>query len=261
MTRKARFHAWLRYCLQPGLDRIEHLLRHRAPEARDPGGRHGVTIADRADGVRVSELRSHKLPGLPAGQPEIHRLRAFVVRVVQDGDGDRFRRLARRYREARKNGDVIFAGRRSPVIGAIPNFHVVCGRRIDRDDEVERCARRLLDFGIRDGHAARRLWHDRRAVLRSWRDRRARPALEVAPVTRADGVSGFAIVGAAHAQRHVFGERARLHRDLPAEILPSHEPARLRDGAARDVDEVVADRLVAEPRRRFAEAQVDHERR
>ena len=58
---------------------------------------------------------------LTAGQPEIHRLRAFVVRVVQDGDGDRFRCLARRYREARKNGDVIFADRRSPVIGAIPN--------------------------------------------------------------------------------------------------------------------------------------------
>ena len=79
----------------PFLDVGDHLLGRRPPEARQQRRRHQVRVLDRPRRLAVG----HPHPG-GAGQPQLHRLLALIVRVVEDCHRDRLRRLARLERQS-----------------------------------------------------------------------------------------------------------------------------------------------------------------
>ena len=74
----------------PPLNRLQHLLGHRTPEARNPRPRDRTGVEDRADALGVADRR-------PAGvrEHQAQGLAALVVAVGQDPDLDGLHRLAR----------------------------------------------------------------------------------------------------------------------------------------------------------------------
>ena len=148
---EARLGAGRRLRPHPGVHRVQHLLRHRAPEPPDPRSRHRVRVDDRSHRGRIHQ--AHPMTGVAQRQPQ--RLIALVQLVVQHSHGDLFLRLPGREVQIAKPRQVVALSLGRAVRRPVEDSHLLPMRPVERNDEVEGRAPRFPDLRIAHRHRQR----------------------------------------------------------------------------------------------------------
>ena len=130
-------------------ERIDHLASDRAPEAHHPRLRHRIAVLDTPRGGCVRDARTARVQ-----ERERHRLRAFVVDVVEHFDLDGLRGLAGGEGEVARLGHVVFACGCGAVARRVVDGDVGSAFAVECHREGERRPFLLAHrrVGDRDGH-------------------------------------------------------------------------------------------------------------